>query len=68
MLNVFSEGISEGKFVPGEEIVYADMCWVMFAGLILWEEAKRELNPKKDYLKSTLDQSFDVFLAGIRKN
>lgn len=68
MLGVFNDGISEGKFVPGEEIVYADMCWVMFAGLILWEEAKRELNPKKDYLKSTLDQSFDVFLAGIRKN
>ena len=33
----------------------------------LWEEAKRQLNPEKDFLKSTLDRAFDLFCKGIKK-
>jgi hypothetical protein len=33
----------------------------------MWEEAKRKLNPAKDYLKPTLDWAFQVMLNGIRK-
>lgn len=28
---------------------------------------KRELNPKKDFLRSTLDTAFEMFYRGIKK-
>jgi hypothetical protein len=40
----------------------------MFSGLVLWEESKRIINPKKDFLKSTLSLAFDVFARGIKKS
>ncbi|MGJ8687632.1 MAG: hypothetical protein ACSHWQ_09135, partial [Spongiibacteraceae bacterium] len=66
MLEVFKEGLSQGVFAPENPVVYLDICWGLFTGLILWEEAKKDLNPKKDFLKTTLDQSFNIFLTGIR--
>ena len=65
--DVFEEGIGEGKFVKGKSIAHADITWAMFTGIVMWEEAKRKINPKKDFLKPTLDMAFDIVLNGAKK-
>ena len=65
--DVYEEGVRQGKFVDGHGMAHADIIWAMFTGLVVWEEARRKLNPKKDFLKSTLDKAFDIFCRGIRK-
>ena len=65
--DVYEEGISEGKFVKGKGIAHADIAWAMFTGIVMWEEAKRKIDPRKDFLKPTLDRAFDIFLTGIKK-
>jgi AcrR family transcriptional regulator len=67
MANVYEEGVSRGKFIEGHRMAHADIIWGLFAGLVLWEESKRSLNPRKDYLKSTLDTAFEIYCRGIRK-
>ncbi|MBW1837886.1 MAG: hypothetical protein JRI99_13300 [Deltaproteobacteria bacterium] len=54
---VYKEGVEKGIFIPGHKNAHADILWAVFTGLILWEDAKKQLNPKKDFLKSTLDIS-----------
>jgi hypothetical protein len=38
----------------------------MFSGLILWEESKRTLDPRKDFLEPTLDTAFEILRRGVR--
>jgi AcrR family transcriptional regulator len=68
MASVYEEGVKAGAFRRGHGLVHADIMWGTFAGLLMWEEAKRRINPKKDFLKSTLDEAFEVFCRGIKKN
>jgi AcrR family transcriptional regulator len=42
--------------------------WALFSGLILWEESKRTLDPRKDFLKPTLETAFEIFSRGFRKS
>ncbi len=65
---VHEEGVLEGKFVKGKSIAHADIAWAMFTGIVMWEEAKRKIDPRKDFLKPTLDKAFDIFLMGIKKH
>jgi len=64
---VYEEGVRAGRFSEGDGIAHADIMWGIFAGLMMWEEAKRRINPKKDFLKSTLDRAFEIFCRGIEK-
>ena len=32
---------------------------------MLWEETKKRIDPRKDFLKSILDRAFDIFCRGI---
>lgn len=64
---IYAEGVRQGKFVEMKGVIWADIIWGLFSGLVLWEEAKRKVDPQKDYLKPTLDRAFDIFLRGIRK-
>ena len=66
-VDVYEEGIRQGTFIKGGSIVRTDIIWGLFTGLVMWEEAKRKISPKKDFLKSTLDEAFDIFLRGIKK-
>ncbi len=68
MALVYEEGVKAGAFHSGHGLAHADIMWGTFAGLMMWEEAKRRINPKKDFLKSTLDQAFEIFCRGIKKN
>jgi AcrR family transcriptional regulator len=67
MANVFAEGMRQGKFKESNCMALADILWATFTGLVLWEEAKRKINPQKDFLRPTLDKAFDIFLQGITK-
>jgi hypothetical protein len=66
--SVYEEGVSAGKFSEGNGIVHADIMWGIFAGLMMWEGAKKKVNPKKDFFESTLDRAFEIFCRGIEKD
>jgi len=65
--NIYEEGVREGKFRPGNPMAHADILWAVFTGLMVWEETKKTLDPKKDFLKPTLDKAFEIFCLGIEK-
>lgn len=64
---IFKSGIEDRVFIGNKPIVYADIVWALFSGLILLEESKRILNERKDYLKPTLEVAFKILSQGIRK-
>src|SRR4030042_3019619 len=64
---IYEKGVLQGKFVDIKGVVIGDMIWGIFTGIVIWEEAKRKIDPRKNFLKATLDKMFDVFLEGIRK-
>ncbi len=65
--NVYKEGVRQGKFREGHSMAHADIVWSMFTGLVIWEESKKKINPRKDFLKPTLDKAFDIFCRGIMR-
>ena len=67
MADVYQEGVSKGIFIEGNEIAAADMLWGLFTGLVMWEDAKRKIDPRKDHLKSTFDSAFEVVVRGFTK-
>ena len=66
LAKIFEQGISEGSFVEHNPIALGDIIWILFTGAVLWEESKRMINPRKDYLKQTLDLAIDIFSRGIK--
>jgi hypothetical protein len=64
---VYDEGVSQGTFLSGNSLAFADTFWSLFTGLVMWEEAKRKINPKKDFLRSTLDGAFEILLRGVTR-
>jgi AcrR family transcriptional regulator len=64
--DTFDEGVKQGIFLPRRRMLFVDIMWSIFAGLVIWEGAKTEINPEKDFLKSSLDEAFEIFLRGIK--
>ena len=64
---IYDDGVSQGKFRPENGVAIGDIMWGMFIGLVLYEEAKKKLDAKKDFLKPTLDKAFAIFHRGIKK-
>jgi len=64
---IFEQGIAEGRFVKHNTIALGDIIWTIFTGVVLWEESKRMINPRKDYLKQTLALAIDIFSRGLKK-
>ena len=65
-VDTYEEGVLQGKFRKDHGIILSDIIWATFTGLVLWEEAKRKINPRKNFLKPTLDKAFDIFTRGIK--
>ncbi len=65
--SIFDEGIQKGVFIQGPAIALADIIWAVFSGLVLWEESKRMLDPRKDFLKPTLELAMEIIFRGIRR-
>lgn len=67
MAGIFEEGIEQGDFIAKNPIALADIAWAVFSGVILWEESKKVIDDKKNYLRDTLEIAFEIFGRGIRK-
>ncbi len=65
---LISEGIEKGVFVDRNPTALADIFWAIFSGLVLWEESKKRLNSRKDFLKDTLELAYRIFIKGIEKH
>lgn len=65
--NVYEEGVRLGKFKKGHKMTYADIFFGTFIGLLLWEDAKNRVNPKKDFFHSTLNTAFEALIEGVKK-
>ena len=65
--DIFSEGINNGVFINKNPNALADIFWMLFSGVILLEESKKNIVNKKDKLRQTLDIAFDIFQRGITK-
>jgi hypothetical protein len=39
----------------------------MFSGMVVWEESKRALDPRRDFLQPTLEIAFEIFKRGVSK-
>lgn len=66
--DTYKKGILQGKFEKGHQgVVISDIFWGTFTGLVLWEEAKRKIDPRKKFLKPTLDTAFDILIRGIKR-
>ncbi len=67
LAGIFDQGKSEGLYEDHHSTALADIVWSIFTGAVLWEESKRMINPRKEYLKNTLDLAIDILRRGIRK-
>jgi AcrR family transcriptional regulator len=64
---LFEEGIEQGKFRDGDCRVYAHLLYSTVTGIIIWEESKRRSDPKKDYLRQTINLFLEIFTQGISR-
>jgi AcrR family transcriptional regulator len=64
---IFAKGIQAGRFVSADPMQIALILWAMFSGLVVWEESKRALDPRKDFLQPTLKMAFEIFKRGVSK-
>lgn len=68
MAKVFEEGMEKGVFIERHPVALADIVWALFSGVVLWEESKKLIDSKKDFLKPTLEIAFEIFSRGIEVN
>ncbi len=64
---LFEDGVREGVFVDIHPAAVADIIWSLFMGIVLWEESKKVIDDRKDYLEDTLDIAFGVLATGVAK-
>ena len=67
LAGIFEEGVEAGSLLDRDPQKVALILWSLFSGLVLWEESKRALDPRKDFLMPTLDMAFEIFGRGIAK-
>lgn len=66
MAKIFEKGINNGAFIEKNPLVFSDIVWALFSGIVLWEESKRIFNQKSNSLKETLGTAFEIFGQGIK--
>jgi len=66
LADIFADEIRAGGVQTRDPQQFALVLWALFSGLVLWEESKRTLDPRKDFLKPTLELAFEVFGRGLR--
>ena len=68
MADTYDQGVDAGILKEGHGIMHADIFWAMFSGLVVWEDTKKQIDPRKDFLKPSLDRAFDIIFWGIQKD
>jgi len=64
---IFAKGIEAGSYIPVDPTKTALILWSMFSGMVVWEESKRALDPRRDFLQPTLEIAFEIFKRGVSK-
>ena len=64
---IFAKGIQAGSYIPVDPMKTALILWSMFSGMVVWEESKRALDPRRDFLQPTLEIAFEIFKRGVSK-
>ena len=67
LAGIFEKGMETGSLLDRDPQKTALILWSLFSGLVLWEESKHALDPRKDFLMPTLDMAFEIFGRGIAK-
>ncbi len=65
---VVQEGIDQGVFVANHPVALADIIWATYSGVVLWVDSKRLLNNEKDFVRQTLETSFEILVNGFKKH
>jgi AcrR family transcriptional regulator len=65
--DLIRQGIGQDKFFDYHPVAVADIIWSLFTGLVLWEDSKKMLDERKNFLKETLNLAFDVIGRGMTK-
>ena len=68
LAGIFREGMERGVFRPFNTMALADSVWAVFTGMVLWEESKRFFDPRKQYLRPTLEVALGLLLDGLTLN
>jgi AcrR family transcriptional regulator len=67
LADIFATGMENDGIQDRDPQRLAMILWAMFSGLVLWEESKRSLDPRKNFLKPTLDMAFEIIGRGIAR-
>jgi AcrR family transcriptional regulator len=67
LADIFATGMDNDRAPDRDPQNLALILWGLFSGLVLWEESKRALDPRKDFLKPTLDMAFEIIGRGITR-
>jgi AcrR family transcriptional regulator len=67
MAKIFEKGINNGDFVKKKPLLFSNIVWALFSGIVLWDESKKIFNEESNSLKETLEIAFDIFSQGIKK-
>lgn len=65
--DLIRQGIEQDRLREYHPVAVADIIWSLFTGLVLWEDSKKMLDERKDFLKETLHLAFDVISKGMLK-
>jgi AcrR family transcriptional regulator len=65
LAEIFTNEMGRDAGLDHDPLKLAMILWALFSGLVLWEESKRTLDPRKNFLKPTLDLAFEVFRRGL---
>jgi AcrR family transcriptional regulator len=65
LAGIFAQGMDEGVFRRCHPMALADLVWSVFSGLVLFEENKRLFDPRKDFLRPTLDLALELMARGL---
>jgi len=65
LADIFADKMDADAILDRDPQQLALIVWALFSGLVLWEESKRSLDPRKDFLKPTLELAFEVFGRGL---
>jgi AcrR family transcriptional regulator len=65
LADIFAGEMGHDGILDRDPEKLALISWALFSGLVLWEESKRSLDPRKRFLKPTLDMAFEVLGRGL---
>ncbi len=65
LADIYADEMGRNEIQDRDPEKLALISWALFSGLVLWEESKRSLDPRKNFLKPTLDMAFEVLGRGL---